>query len=119
GENISEAAHKPIYSWVEVSYVCRSWREAALHSAELWTTIVLDERVQAKFIELLLDRSRGLPLTVVMHAAEEDYHCLSCSAEGDRGNTNYDDAVIILKEILPRTRRLSVFFNKRRHEEVW
>ncbi|KAI0722184.1 hypothetical protein C8T65DRAFT_825218 [Cerioporus squamosus] len=119
GEYISEPSHKPIYSWVAVSYVCRSWREAALHCAELWTTIVLDERVKAEFIELLLDRSKGLPLTVVLHAAQEDYHCPGCSAEGDCGDKNYDDAVKILGKILPRTRKLSVFITKHDHDEVW
>ena len=119
-ENLGEPSHKAIYSWVAVSHVCRSWREVALHCARMWTTIVLDERINVKFIQLLLDRSEGLPLTVVLHASVEEYHCPGCSAVDEHQcEENYRDALKILRSIFPRTRTLSVFLNKGECQEVW
>ncbi|KAJ3553330.1 hypothetical protein NM688_g3673 [Phlebia brevispora] len=50
------------WNWIAVSWVCHAWRDIVLSTPTLWTTIVL--LAHPKLIELALDRSGSLPLTV-------------------------------------------------------
>ncbi|RPD66697.1 hypothetical protein L226DRAFT_529106 [Lentinus tigrinus ALCF2SS1-7] len=118
GEHIGDSTHKDLYSWTTVAHVCRYWREVALGCAQLWTTIVLDERVSPQFTKLLLERSRGLPLNVVLHSIAGRYHCSNCRAHV-AGTDNYFDAIEMLPDMLPNARRLSVFIEREDHVEIW
>ncbi|TFK92957.1 hypothetical protein K466DRAFT_658871 [Polyporus arcularius HHB13444] len=118
GEHIGDATHKDLYSWTTVAHVCRHWREVAVNYAQLWTFIVLDERVSPHFIELLLKRSCGLPLNVVLHSIADRYHCSNCRAHA-AGSNNYGDAVKMLPVMLPNIRKLSIFIEREDHAEIW
>ncbi|KAI0722185.1 hypothetical protein C8T65DRAFT_628522 [Cerioporus squamosus] len=118
GEYIGDSTHKDLYSWTTVAQVCRHWRQVALNCAQLWTVIVLDERVSPQFTQLLLDRSRGLPINVVLHSIADRYHCSNCRAHA-AGSDNYLDAIEMLPTMLPRIRKLSIFIEREDHAEIW
>ncbi|KAF8555395.1 hypothetical protein OG21DRAFT_1602946 [Imleria badia] len=48
-------------SWVNVSYVCRHWRNVALNCATLWTYLFV---ISPRWTEELLSRSRRAPLKI-------------------------------------------------------
>lgn len=110
-------SHLPTYSWTVVSRVCRHWRMVALDCPLLWTHIVLDERYPPHCVQAFVNRSQGLPLTLVVYAAQET-HCAGCTGTFNT-RANYRVAIDSLREILPRTRRLYVFIAKARCAEVW
>ena len=49
-------------SWIAVSYVCRYWRNVALHCASLWATHLFF--VSSEWMDELLRRSKNVPLIV-------------------------------------------------------
>ncbi|KAJ7612662.1 hypothetical protein FB45DRAFT_1036880 [Roridomyces roridus] len=61
-----------------ISQVCRHWRDSALESPVLWSTFAADARGTISHLQLLqlyLQRSRDLPLSVRLHSrweSEED-----------------------------------------------
>ena len=48
--------------WISVSYVCRYWRNVALHCANLWATHLFF--VSSEWMDELLRRSKNVPLIV-------------------------------------------------------
>ncbi|RDX53613.1 hypothetical protein OH76DRAFT_1398731 [Lentinus brumalis] len=113
-----EPSHRPIYLWIDVSQVCRHWRKVALDCPELWTTVVLDERVAPELVRTVITRSCGLPLNVVVNASEE-HHCVGGCAFKKVPEDCYSAAIGILKEILPRTATIVVFIAMPNHNDVW
>ena len=79
---------------------------------------MLDERVSLHYNKLLLERSRGLPLNVVLHSVADRYHCSKCRAHTN-GSGNYTDAIGMLPDILPKIRKLSIFIEREDHGEIW
>lgn len=51
------------YAWIQITFVCRLWRKVALASPHLWSCIVASG-TRSKFIETMLERSKGVLLTV-------------------------------------------------------
>ena len=49
-----------------VSHVCHRWREVALESHILWTTLVFANRLRLKQARMYIDRSGGLPLNILI-----------------------------------------------------
>ncbi|TEB23247.1 hypothetical protein FA13DRAFT_1599255, partial [Coprinellus micaceus] len=45
--------------WFRVAQVCRRWREVAVSSAPLWSTIILSH---PEFMKLMVARSKRMPL---------------------------------------------------------
>ena len=52
-------------SWVNVSYVCRHWRNVALNCPTLWTFLFA---VSPRWMEELLSRSKRAPLKLKLHS---------------------------------------------------
>ena len=50
--------------WISVSYVCRYWRDVALHCANLWAYLFF---VSPEWMDELLSRSKNAPLIVHTH----------------------------------------------------
>ncbi|KAI0722210.1 hypothetical protein C8T65DRAFT_734631 [Cerioporus squamosus] len=109
--------HKSFYRWLNVSHVCRHWRDVALKCANLWTWAAFEERIDEYFIDGLLKRSLTLPLTYV-HTINAGSHCPSCiSMDGfyQAGWSGLD----LLAKWLPRIRDLSVFIERDDFEDMW
>jgi hypothetical protein len=52
---------------IKISHVSRHWREIALHTPSLWSTIHMDENTSyPKLLDAYLDRSGACPLDIVM-----------------------------------------------------
>lgn len=49
---------------VLVSHVCRHWREVAIQSPELWTTLTFSEGYPFEKSRISIERSKGLPLDI-------------------------------------------------------
>ena len=47
-----------------VSHVCRHWREVALNSHTLWTTLDFDNILQLERSKVFIERAHGLPLKI-------------------------------------------------------
>ena len=47
-----------------VSHVCRHWREVALNSHTLWTTLDFDNVLQLEKSKVFIERAHGLPLKI-------------------------------------------------------
>ncbi|KAF7795062.1 hypothetical protein EIP86_006206 [Pleurotus ostreatoroseus] len=54
-------AHRRTYLWIRVTHVCRTWREAALQTPDLWTTI---RACRLECVQFFLERSLYLPLRI-------------------------------------------------------
>ncbi|RPD66706.1 hypothetical protein L226DRAFT_608011 [Lentinus tigrinus ALCF2SS1-7] len=103
--------HKSFYQWLNVAQVCHHWREIALNCANLWTWIAFEERIRYWYIQNLVKRTRGLPLTVVLTVNGPGLHCDSC-IDPDTFYHNASCALDLVKELLPRTRELLIFVQK-------
>ena len=76
GSSIFSAADDegPLFQ-ILVSHVCRHWREVALNSHTLWTTLDFDNVVQLERSKVFIERAHGLPLKIHIDCAipeEED-----------------------------------------------
>ncbi|KAH6904626.1 hypothetical protein BKA70DRAFT_527148 [Coprinopsis sp. MPI-PUGE-AT-0042] len=49
------------WKWIQVSHVCRRWRQVALQNPTLWSTI---PPISPKWLEVMAERSQRLPLTI-------------------------------------------------------
>ena len=65
GSSISSAANEegPLFQ-ILVSHVCRHWREVALSSHTLWTTLDFDNILQLERSKVFIERAHGLPLKI-------------------------------------------------------
>ncbi|KAL6302752.1 hypothetical protein BKA93DRAFT_736093 [Sparassis latifolia] len=70
---------------VLVSHVCHRWREVALNTPALWTT--LDSDCELEKIRVYLERSQNAPLVLSFDLAEDDD-----DDEEDEGRDDDDDA---------------------------
>ncbi|KAG6830967.1 hypothetical protein H0H92_013679 [Tricholoma furcatifolium] len=61
-----QSQRRPSFSWIgRISHVCSHWREVALSTPDLWSTIQIS--YQAKWaLETLLNRSRDVELSLIM-----------------------------------------------------
>jgi hypothetical protein len=57
---------------VLVSHVCRHWREVALNSHTLWTTLDFDNVLQLERSKAFIERAHGLPLIIHIDCAIPD-----------------------------------------------
>ena len=118
-EYMGGASHKPLYRWIRVSQVCKHWRKVALDCAELWTVLVLDERIHPRLYKTILERSCGLPLTLILHATHNSLCCSGlCQPEAVR-TSNYAKAMDVFRSVFANARSLSLFINREDHAEVW
>ncbi|PIL36906.1 hypothetical protein GSI_00596 [Ganoderma sinense ZZ0214-1] len=118
-EGVGEPSHKPLYRWIRVSQVCKHWRKVALDCAELWTILVLDERIHPQLYKTILERSCSLPLTIILHATHNVLCCSGrCQPEAVRAS-NYTKAMDVFRSAFVRARSLSVFIDREDHAEVW
>ena len=109
--------HTPFYAWLNVSHVCRHWREVALKCANLWTWAVFEELVQRGSIDCLLKRALDLPLTYV-HTVNSPNHCPSCITMDGFYMAAYS-GLDTLARWLPRIRDLSIFIDREDFEDMW
>lgn len=56
--------------WFRVAQVCRRWREVAVSSARLWSTIILSH---PEFMKLMVVRSKGMALDFTLNTEELKY----------------------------------------------
>lgn len=118
-EHYGEPSHKPLYNWIRVSQVCKHWRKVALDCAELWTLLVLDERIHPQLYKTILERSCGLPLTIILHATHNVLCCPGrCQPEAVR-QSNYATAMDLFRRVLVNARNLSIFIDRHDHRDVW
>ncbi|EKM61714.1 uncharacterized protein PHACADRAFT_84491, partial [Phanerochaete carnosa HHB-10118-sp] len=52
-------------AWTVVLHVCQRWRQTAIHTSSLWTTLALPAPLG--FVDAALERSKGLLLHVSVH----------------------------------------------------
>ncbi|KAI0771114.1 hypothetical protein BD413DRAFT_62291 [Trametes elegans] len=57
---------------VLVSHVCRHWRQIALHSPHLWTTVHFRTRAHMTRGEVYLSRNASLPIDIYVDTCSED-----------------------------------------------
>ena len=77
-EEGSAATHRSFYKWINVAQVCHHWREVALNCAALWTWFAFEEHIADSFLNLLNDRTRDLPVTVVLTINPPKQRCDAC-----------------------------------------
>lgn len=63
---LSHAGIKNRATWLAITYVCRYWRNVALHSARLWSCIILNEDGSPNMLREFLKRSRHAVLSVII-----------------------------------------------------
>ncbi|KZV68067.1 hypothetical protein PENSPDRAFT_653513 [Peniophora sp. CONT] len=49
---------KPALGWINVTFVCRRWRECALHTSSLWTYLPDAVVIGSKWLEIFIERGR-------------------------------------------------------------
>ncbi|KAM5534906.1 hypothetical protein V8D89_011461 [Ganoderma adspersum] len=118
-EYMGEASHKPLYRWIRVVQVCKHWRKVALDCAELWTILVLDERIHPRLYKTILERSCGLPLTLILHASHNSLCCSGRCQTDAVHSSNYAKAMDVFQSVSVNTRSLSVFIDREDHAAVW
>ncbi|KAH9927141.1 uncharacterized protein BXZ73DRAFT_102730 [Epithele typhae] len=115
----SASLRHPFYRWLNVAHVCHHWRSVALRCSHLWTWVAFEERVHSDFIQTIIDRSRGLPLTVFLSANLSGTRCDACinlEVFQERANA----AIDMTKTLLPRMRELYLFVEKEiGPEAIW
>lgn len=109
--------HKSFYQWLNVSHVCRHWREVAHNCANLWTWAAFEERVRESFIDDILRRALKLPLTYV-HTINAAGHCPSCISMDGFYGAGYSGLDFLVKWI-PRIRELSIYIERDDFENMW
>ncbi|RDX53614.1 hypothetical protein OH76DRAFT_1136218 [Lentinus brumalis] len=109
--------HKSFYQWLNVSHVCRHWREVAHNCANLWTWAAFEERVRESFIDDILRRAVKLPLTYV-HTINAAGHCPSCISMDGFYGAGYSGLDFLVKWI-PRIRDLSIYIERDDFENMW
>ncbi|KAI0774029.1 hypothetical protein C8Q74DRAFT_1419220 [Fomes fomentarius] len=115
--NKESDSHKSFYRWLNVSHVCRHWREVAFKCPYLWTWAAWEERINPRFIRKLLRRSFELPLTYV-YTANYPSHCASCIGLDDFYGSAYDGFDLML-EYMNRIRELTVLVEREEFYNIW
>ncbi|KAI0650150.1 hypothetical protein C8Q79DRAFT_369280 [Trametes meyenii] len=118
-EEPENSAHKHLYTWLNVSRVCRRWREVVHRCANFWRFLVIDQRIPVDALKNLLERTRGLPLTVVAHAISSDRHCRPCVPDVDIALDNYDTVLNFMRTYLNRISDLFFYVWDRKYDPVW
>ena len=58
------ATHRSVFEVIALTHVCRRWRDALLSCPIIWSDISVSRNSKLPLVEALLQRSRGVPLTV-------------------------------------------------------
>ena len=58
------ATHRSVFEAIALTHVCRRWRDALLSCPIIWSDISISRNSKLPLVEALLQRSRGVPLTV-------------------------------------------------------
>ncbi|KAI0332462.1 hypothetical protein GY45DRAFT_1299054 [Cubamyces sp. BRFM 1775] len=121
--NNERDVHKPIYAWLNVARVCRRWREVALGCPQLWTFVTIDQRIPLWVFNRFDVRSEGRPLHVVVHEVHHHGdHCGRCGmseSDSDATSLNHTAGLGMLRRIIDRTVRLSIFLEDLRYFDLW
>lgn len=56
--------HIPSYTWLLIAHVCRYWRDIAVQSPKLWTTVIIN---QSGFLSTVLVWSQSLPISLYLY----------------------------------------------------
>ena len=85
------ATHRSVFEAIALTHVCRRWRDALLSCPIIWSDISISRDSKLPLVEALLQRSRGVPLTVnvQLHSNHRVVDSCGCSREleweeGDR-----------------------------------
>ncbi|KAI0650173.1 hypothetical protein C8Q79DRAFT_1006466 [Trametes meyenii] len=101
----------PFYGWINVTQVCRSWRQIALHLPALWSLLMLDHRTGYGFTHLLASRSQNRPLSVILHVTNPADHCPTClTLDGFFHNQNM--VMHSMGDFMPSVRDLLLYVDK-------
>lgn len=94
--NLEYASEKQFYRWIRITHVCRYWRNAALGTPALWSTILLGSASVAR-IKAFTARSKPHPLHVlsVWHVA-----------------TQWDALLSVIERELPRIKSFTIHFDQ-------
>lgn len=85
--------------WIDVTHVCRRWRQVALSDPNLWSTVVFD--LGAEWADEMLARSKA---ALISYSRD-----LSLSSNAWRTRTRALDDIVTLGKHLSHIRRLALF----------
>ncbi|KAL1940081.1 hypothetical protein VTO73DRAFT_9416 [Trametes versicolor] len=117
-DDLAYQCHSPYYRWMNVSQVCGRWREIALNCTSLWTWLALDQRACWEFPKMIVERSRGFPLDVMISITNPYNHCSPCMDTEDHFH-RAGLALDLLAELVPCIRELVLFVNKEEPDRTW
>lgn len=90
------------YSWIAITHICKRWRDVALNTVGLWTTIWLSW-VNMEAVEAILFRSKQAPLVINIQ---------------ERTHPRCGEALRILALQVGRTRKLGFEMPSMRYEYI-
>lgn len=61
-----DASHVYARHPTNLAQVCSRWRSNVISNPLLWSTIYISQKIQPEFITLCLERSKGVPLDIVL-----------------------------------------------------
>ena len=110
--------HKSFYSWLNVTHVCRHWREVSLNCVRLWTWLAFDPRCRNDVVEALLPRAQSLPLTFVVPLLNPSSCCDGCPHLIEY-HRRYIRMLNGLRPLVPRLRELILLVEWEDYEDIW
>ncbi|TBU49050.1 hypothetical protein BD309DRAFT_160975 [Dichomitus squalens] len=110
--------HKSLYAWLNVTHVCRHWRDVSLSCVRLWTWFAFEPRIGNDIIETLLPRAQSMPFTFVIPLFSPNSYCNGC-LRLDRLLDRYARMIHHLKPLVPRLRELILLLDWEECEDIW
>lgn len=109
---------------IVVSHVCHHWRNVALSTPSLWTTIVVgsDDRPPYQHVPTLLERSKGLPIDIYIDCNPQDHECHSEPGTTDSCEPSEADLKFLFSLLVPHIHRwhtIEVSVSEYRHMYVF
>ncbi|KAF9049663.1 hypothetical protein BDZ89DRAFT_1006531 [Hymenopellis radicata] len=96
---------------VLVSHVCTRWRQVSVNEPSLWTVLKFNVGYSPDAIKSFIERSKGLPLDIVIDASasDEHYHEHEDGDDEAEPHLSKDDIAVIFDIIIPLAQRWRLF----------
>lgn len=117
-DKAEDLVHRSYYGWLNVSHVCRQWREITLGCVKLWTWLAFDPRMPDEFLQAAIKRARDLPFTLVMPLFNRTSYCHGCLSV-DRFQEHVDSAIDNLHKLFPRCQELTILIDWDEDDHIW